>query len=494
MNKKITESISLGLRKKWITSSAKTFLIIAILVVAFLTLNLWIKNQDLPKIDITENKVYTLSNESINEIKNIDSDVMIYVYGYTEKDTVVDLIKQYIKNNSSISYSIITNDNNLTKIQEFGLENGNQALIIEVGESNKILYSSDFVSYDYTTYQQIDLTENAITNAILNLTIAQKPKVYFLSGHNELSIENYLTTLIAYMQNEVFDYGTLNLLTVESIPEDCDLIAIMSPQKDLMEQEVTLLQNYINNGGNLIMTSDLYTTESTSLPNWQRILDLYGINIDNGAIYEANEGSAVANYPIIFMPQIENTEITSDIATDGALILEYARRINLPDEAKSEELNVEYEKLLSSSEKSFFVTDFSDNLINSISTQTPQSNVISAKITKTISGNSEEGNEQEAKQSQMIVISNGTFVTNVESMISQGVSKVNLYNNADFFISCVANLTNRDDTISVRKEMSSSTYAPTETENKVVLAIIFIVPILIIIIGIIVWNYRRHKR
>ena len=33
-------------------------------------------------------------------------------------------------------------------------------------------------------YQQIDLTENAITNTILNLTIAEKPKVYFLSIFN----------------------------------------------------------------------------------------------------------------------------------------------------------------------------------------------------------------------------------------------------------------------------------------------------------------------
>lgn len=494
MEKKITESIILSLRKKWITSSIKTILIIAILVTAFLTLNLWIKDKDLPQIDVTEKQLYTLSDESINKIKDIDSEVKIYVYGYDENATVVDLLKQYIKNNSSISYEIITKDNNLTKIQEFGLEEGNQALIVEAGESNKKLYSSDFVSYDYTTYQQIDLTENAITNALLNLTIAEKPKVYFLNGHDELSVEHYLTTLIKYMENEVFDYGTLNLLTVESIPQDCDLIAIMSPQKDLMEQEVTLLQNYINNGGNIIMTNDLYTTEAVNLPNWQIILDLYGISIDNGAIYEANEGSAIANAPVIFMPQIEYTEITSDIATDGALILEYARRINLPDESKSEELNVECEKLLSSSEKSFFVTDFSENLINSISTQTPQSNVISAKITKTISGNSEEGAENDIKKSQMIVIANGTFVTNVESMVASQVSKVNLYNNADFFISCVANLTNRNDTISIRKEMSSSTYTPTETQNNIVLAIIFIVPIVIIIAGIIVWNYRKHKR
>lgn len=490
MKKKFTESISLSLRKKWITSGAKTFLISAILIVSFFVLNIWLGKQDLPKLDVTENKIYTLSEASIGKIKDITQDVKIYVYGYNENDRIIDLLKQYNKNCSKINYEFITDESNLDVVKKYALESGNLALIFEVGETNKILFSSDLYSYDYTTYQQIDLTENSITNTILNLTIAEKPKVYFLTGHSELSPEKYLTTILAYLENEVFEYSILNLLTTDIIPEDCDLIAIMSPQTDLLPQEVTLLQTYINNGGNIILTSDLYATENVSLPNLQQVLDIYGVTIENGAVYETDSNSFVANSPFLILPKISSTEITSEIYTDGVMVMELPKRIKMAEDEKLTELGVEYETLLSSSEKSFFVTDFSENAVNSIASQTPASSIISAKITKTIPG----ATEAENKTSEIVVIANGTFVSSLESVAASGVGQVNLYNNADFFISSVANLTDRDDTISVRKEMSSSTYTPTENQNIIVLIIIFAIPLVIVICGIIVWNIRKRKR
>ena len=42
----------------------------------------------------------------------------------------------------------------------------------------------DLYTYDYTTYEQIDITEEAITNAIIEVTIEDKPNIYFLEGHN----------------------------------------------------------------------------------------------------------------------------------------------------------------------------------------------------------------------------------------------------------------------------------------------------------------------
>lgn len=201
--------------------------------------------------------------------------------------------------------------------------------------------------------------------------------------------------------------------------------------------------------------------------------------------------SGTSSSPLIFLPQIELSSITSEIASDGAMILEMPKRITTVDEEKQNELNVTYEELLKSSENSFFLTDFSEDAVTSIYNQEPSSSIISLKATKNLTSDSSEEN----KTSEIIVIANGTFITNLESVAASGYSQVNLYNNADFFINSVANLTNREDTITVRKELNSSTFDPqTTTENRVVLLIIFIVPIVIIFAGIIVWNYRKHKR
>ena len=497
MKGKFLENISLKIRKNFMVSRVKTFLISAILVVGFLTLNLWLDKVDLPKFDVTENKVFTLSDASKNETKKIDQDVNIIVYGYEENSNVVDLLKQYRKNNKKINYQIITDSDNPDLVKKYNLKSGDSVLILEVGEFTKTLTSQDFVSYDYTTYQQIDLTENAITNAILNLTIAEKPKAYIVTGHNELPVDQYLTKILAYLQNEVFDYSVINLLSAETIPEDCDLLAVISPQKDLMESELNLLKDYINKGGNIIFTSDLLNPEDANLPNWQQILDLYGLTVENGIVYETQENSYVANSPFVMFPKIESSSITSEISTDGAVILEMPKRIITVDEEKQAELNVSYEELLKSSEKSFFLTDFSENGINNVYNQPAGSSLIAVKATKQLNTeNTVEGEKPKENQttSEIIVIANGTFISNVESVVAQGYSQVNLYNNADFFLNSVANLTNREDSISVRKETNSSTFTPTEKQNNIVLLIIFVVPIAIIIFGILVWNYRKHKR
>ena len=57
---KFSEKISLALKRKWLVNGTKTFLIVAILVVAYIALNLTIEQLDLPEIDVTENKIYTL--------------------------------------------------------------------------------------------------------------------------------------------------------------------------------------------------------------------------------------------------------------------------------------------------------------------------------------------------------------------------------------------------------------------------------------------------
>ncbi len=495
MKKKITETISIKLRKSLLTSRAKTVLLSAILVIAFLTLNLWLDTKDLPKYDITENKLFSLSDESKKEMQNLDKDVNILVYGYDENSSVVDLLKQYSNSNGKIQYRILSQESDADKIKKYNLETGNQALIVETQDNFKILYSSDFSSYDYTTYQPIDLTENSITNAILNLTVAKKPKVYILTGHKEFAVEQYLTTLLSYLENEVFEYSTLNLVTAGSVPEDCDLIAVFSPQADLLEAEANILQNYINNGGNMIFTFDFVSEESSNIPNWQKILDLYGLTVENGLVYETDNNSVVSignsstdsqASPLIFLPQVQNSEITSEIVSDGgALLLEMPRRIVTVDETKQEELKVSYQELLKSSDNSFFITDFGTDVISNIENQTPGSSIISLKATKTI---------DDTKNSQAIVIANGTFITNIESLVAKGYSQVNIYNNADFFINCVANLTNRQDTITIRKETSSATFTPTKNENTIVLIIAFSMPLIIIAIGIIVGNYRKHKR
>lgn len=494
MKNRMKEPIFLKIKHILLKNSITTLLIILILISAFIALNLWVKSIDLAQIDITENKVYTLTEASKKEIKNIEKDVKIYAYGYSQESSLIDLLKQYCKENEKITYEILTEETNKNKVEEYDLESGYSIVIIEVNGASTLLDSnSEFYSYDYTTGQEVDLTEQAITNAILNLTVENKPKAYILKGHGEYA-ENELSVLNLYLKNEAYESEYINLLNVSAIPEDCNVLLILSPTTDLLENEVNIILDYINKGGNIIFSSD--TEENGKLyPNFQKVLDIYGLKFENGYVYETNSASAASGYPTIIMPNISAySEITSEIYTDGGyLLFAYGKKIAKSDEQTATELSVEYETLLNSSKDSYYISDVSQNVEKAVESAKKEIVDLAVLATKTINTQTEDTSDD--VKSKIIVIGNGTFISdNIISAISSTYPMSYIGNNKDFMLNSIAYLTERTDNLVIRKEMNTSTYTPTEAQDKVVKIIIFVIPLLIILTGIVVWNYRKKKR
>lgn len=504
---KLSEKFSLKVRQTVIVSKLFTWLVVLALIAAFIGLNFWIKSVELPEIDVTANQLYTLSEESKKALEGIHQDIKIYVFGIEEDEAVVGLIKQYCEVNDKISYEMLSSETNLAKVQEFDLEDGYSIVVIESGESKKIIdASAEFHSYDYTTYAEIDTTEQTLTNSILGLSTENKPKVYFVEGHEEFGISTEegqqaeLGVLSTYLKNEAFEITSLNLTSAASIPEDCDVLAIMSPSQDFLENEAQLVIDYVNKGGNIFLTRDVLT-QGTEMPNLQKVLALYGVSIENGYILEADSNRTVANYPYVFRPQVSSSnEITADISSDSYMWLAYAEKLNFVASEELEKLNVTYEELLGSTDKALFVTDFSSDVATAAASAQTGHFTIAALATKTIA----EGTTDEATgettgkvESKLVISGNGRFITDyVVSEISNQYPLSYLGSNKDFVINAIASLADKENGLTIRKSMAGTSYVftATETQNRVVLAIVFVVPVVIILIGILVWRHRKKRK
>ena len=55
-------------------------------------------------------------------------------------------------------------------------------------------------------------------------------------------------------------------------------------------------------------------------------------------------------------------------------------------------------------------------------------------------------------------------------------------------------LVNREPAITIKKKTEYVTYTATQKEDLIIRSIIFIFPLIIIIVGIIIWQIRRRKR
>ncbi len=164
-------------------------------------------------------------------------------------------------------------------------------------------------------------------------------------------------------------------------------------------------------------------------------------------------------------------------------------RINIADSEELEELGVQVETLATTGENSYYRTDYSLAVTagKTDDDEDAGSATVGALLKKTIDDDT---------TSEMIVYANNIFVTNVQVQISQtsAVAALDLYNNEDLAMNSVAYLSGRDNMITIRKDIETTNYTVTDEQNTIILSIIFTIPVVIMLAGIIVWQYRRRKK
>ncbi len=416
----------------------------------------------------------------------------IHFVGFNENISLVDLAKQYTKANENITIEITEDINQRADLKAtYNLTDETQIIIIKTNENSKILTADELYTYDYTTYQQIDISEEKITNAIVDLTKEERSKIYFLTGHNEYNLNSELSMLKAYLINEVNDIATLDLLVTGKVPEDANLVVIGSPGKDFMEQEVENMINYINQGGKILWLNDPLLTKE-NFPNMQKILNQFGVTFQDGIILEQDENKMALQSPNYIIPDIATTNATKDIATDGGILFVNATKIKLGTDEELEKLQVTPQVILTTSDTALFRTEVSNTSSSKIESDEEGSFLLGVKLTKTIQSQEEEQNK---KQATLYAISNNFFIADYEVTIGNTkVPPITFYNNKDYILNTIAELTENENAISIRKDTGVVTYTATEAQDKMIRIAITIFPICIIIIGIIVWMVRKKKK
>ena len=469
---------------KLVKDSALAIILAAILIATFILANFYINKIDLVPIDITKSKLYTLSEESKSQIKKINQDVHIYFFGYDEANATIILAKQYHNINEKILAESIDINKRPDLAQKYGIDNNTSVgIIVEAPERYKVLTNSDFLIYDTTSFETVDITEQKLTNAIIDTTISEKPHIYFLTGHEEKDILDELVTLNAFIQNEINEVSALDLLQ-QDFPLDCDTLVIADPQKDFEELETNKILEYINKGGNILWLSNP-SLKDINNPNINKILENFGFNFSKGMIGEQDSNKILLNNPFLIIPDISYNEITKDLYTKTGVAFAGAGRIIFQNDDKLSELGLEVNNLINSSEKSVYIEDYTAESLAKANSIENGPFILGAEINKKIN---------DGIVSKMIVFSNCNFATDITVSESSNLRLINIYNNKDLVLNSIAFLTDREDTIRIRKDSGLITYTATNRQDLIVKLIIFMVPIIIIILGIIIWTIRRKNR
>ena len=474
------------IKNKWLIKGTTTLILVAIIIALYILLNWGVEKINLEDLDLTEKKLYSLSDETKDKISNLDTDITIQLINMGDYSYVVDYANKYTQVTDRIQVEEVGDlSSRVDLMTKYSLDSTDSLIVVKNGDKEKTLSISDLYTIDYSTYEQIDITEEAITNAIVEVTLDEKPKIYILTGNTYYNTEQALASIISNLEEESNEVEYLDMLTTGAVPEDCDCLIITTLGKDITELERDKIIEYIQNGGNIMMlTSQNIVADET--PNFDQVLAQYGISIGYGAIFEQDTSKMLQNAPEFVITEV-NASFLQDIDMTLKMCLTDPGKIEFADEDKLTELGVEYETIAQTGDTSFVRTNFDLSSYSRTDEDSEEgASIVGAFVTKTISDD---------VKSELIIYSNEICASDLQVPISSQyyMYAVDLHNNRDVILNSISHLTERDDTITIRKTGEYERYTVTDQEDTIIKTIIFLLPVLVIGVGIIVWQVRRRK-
>lgn len=474
------------IKNKWLIKGTTTLLLVAIIIACYVLINFGVSKLNIEDIDCTEKKLYSLSDETKSKMAELEKDVTIQLINMSSSSYVIEYANKYPAVSKKIDVEEITDLSSRVDLQtKYNISETDSLIVVKSGEKEKTLTLSDLYTYDYSTYEQIDKTEEAITNAIIEVTLDEKPHIYILSGKTYYDTEQALSLIVSTLKDESNDVDYVDILTTGEIPSDCDCLVITTLGQDISELERDRIIDYINNGGKILMLTSQNMLD-VDTPNFDQVLEQYGITLGYGAVLEQDSSKMLQDSPNMIISDV-SASFMSKLDMKIKMCLINAGKIEFAADDRLEELGVTYETIASTSDKAFVRTNFDTKSSSKTEQDSAEgSAIVGAYVNKKISDD---------KNSQLIIYSNELFASNVQVLISSQyyTYAVELYNNKDVILNSISHLTEREDTIAIRKTNESENYSVTDQEDVIIKTIIFVVPMFIIFTGIVVWIYRRRK-
>ena len=311
--------------KKSLKNGSYSMGITAIVIAVLVVINLIVGQipEKYTQVDVSTQKLYTISDTTVKYLKDMNTDVTIYhIVQSGKEDSVLEkMLTRYeeeskhikVEKKDPVLYPNFTSQYTSDDVAD-------NSLIVVAGEKSKVISYSDLyeTEMDYTTYQTNTTGfdgEGQIDSAISYVTSENLPVIYTLEGHEELELNSSLTDSL---QKANYDVQSLNLLTQDAVPEDTGCLLIAAPQKDLSEEETQKIITYMEAGGKVMIFTE-YT--GTDMPNLKSVLENYGVTTGDGVIMEGDTGHYIMQRPYYIVPTIDSSDITSDIKSNNRYVL-----------------------------------------------------------------------------------------------------------------------------------------------------------------------------
>jgi len=288
------------------------------------------------KLDLTDSKLYQLAPASYRMAAELAAPVRITVFS-AEQDfpaMLREILAGYEKLDEYISVSYTDPFGNPKLVDSF-LQRGTRILqndiVVESGGKFRRYTIEDLYLFDNAKTRITGVrAEQQLTGAIIQLGSSRKPAVRFTDGHNEnpskalmelFNKNNYQTDRIA--------------LSISHLEAGIDLVVIAAPTRDFAVEETTALDEYLNQGGSLMV---FLAPSDTPLPELETLLERWGIMYGSGVVLEPQ--AHISDNLLNIVPRYGQHEINVYFGDKRYFLLMPSARVMAPAEKLSFDLDV----------------------------------------------------------------------------------------------------------------------------------------------------------
>lgn len=431
-----------------------------VIVIGIVALLAFITTRRHYRSDLTENKLYSLSDQTGKLLSGLEKEVsLLAFYKSAEQAAARDLLDEYSYRSDKLEYRFVDPDEDPQLTKSYSIRQYN-TVVVEAGARREMIG---------------EMSEANLTNAIIKVTREQQKMVYFLTGHGERSIsdespEGYKSAADA-VKTENYLVRELNLVRNiaegRGIPDSCTVLAIIRPTANFFPGELDSIQTWLDNGGKaLIMLDPEHPADLADM------LAGYKLKIGNDMVVDASGvGQLFGAGPA--MPLVTDYDRDIPITKDFSVMTFYPMTCSVTPMSDAGEFTIK--KLLQTSAQSWAETEIRNEVRFDEGKDIAGPVTIAALVEK----------DSGERKTTLAVFGDSDFAKN-GYFKNQG--------NADLILNTVNYLAEEEDMISIRpKDIDDRRLTLTQADVSTVFWLVIIVlPLAIVIAGVVIY-VKRNK-
>ena len=314
-------------------ATVMTVVFIAIVVVVNLLVSLLAERFPSLNIDLTAQKMNTLSDQAVELAKGVEEETTIYLIGtedaYREDrinanyglkySQVANLAERLGEVNPKIKTKFIDPDTNpdfINSYPEEYLTSGR--VLVKTEKRYKVLTVDDMFSMAQNsqnpnvpnTYSNVD---SALAGALEVVNMDKVPVMAIATGHEEMLTSSDMAEFLDMVKRLNFEVKEFDIMT-EDIPEGTQLLMIPTPNTDYTDEELDKLRTLLGDQErkeSISLLVSCYPAQS-ELPKLSGFLEEWGVAVGSGSIVAETDSSrfAMADQSVVFVDA--NSEVLDE--------------------------------------------------------------------------------------------------------------------------------------------------------------------------------------